>query len=115
VVTGSPSPAMNCGGAAGRDQLDAGVVQAADEVGQTGLVVDRDQRSPDRSDVLEGPGALTAADMRDLLSCHPGHPGGRCSRNHSPVVAHLRQSSVGERVSHRVGAGEKRAATRGGC
>ena len=37
--------------AAGRDQLDAGVVQAADEVLEPGLVVDRDQGAPDRDAV----------------------------------------------------------------
>ena len=36
------------GRAAGRDQRDAGVVQAADQVLEAGLVVDGDQRAPDR-------------------------------------------------------------------
>ena len=48
LVTGSPRPLDQRGRAAGGDQLDAGVVQAADQVLEPGLVVDGDQGAPDR-------------------------------------------------------------------
>ena len=39
-------------GAAGGDERDAGLVQAADELLEPGLVVDRDQRAADRRDLV---------------------------------------------------------------
>ena len=50
------------GRAAGRDQRDAGVVQAADELLEPGLVVDRDERSPDRRS------AVSSCPKRTFLS-----------------------------------------------
>ena len=46
-------PVDQRGRAAGRDERDAGVVQAADQVLEAGLVVDRDERAPDR-DLVRG-------------------------------------------------------------
>ena len=47
AVTGTPSVADARRGRAGRDDLDAGLVQAAGELVEAGLVVDADERAAD--------------------------------------------------------------------
>src|SRR5690606_13876487 len=86
-------------GAARGDQLDAGLVQAADQGLETGLVEDGDQRAADR-DLLVGAVVVGRGDRRHwgssvefswrraprrsmLIGARAGH---------SLVVAHLRQS-----------------------
>ena len=71
------------GGPAGGDELDAGRVQAADQVVETGLVVDGDERALDRR---SGRRCVSGVGDTGLLGCERvrGHPGVRCSRASLP-------------------------------
>ena len=78
LVTGRPSVCDQRGRPAGGDELDAGVVQAADELVEPGLVVDGDQRALDRDAVSSvrtrdsSVGRVGSTQAFDALASLPG-------------------------------------------
>ena len=70
------------GRAPGGDERDPGVVQAADEVLEAGLVVDGDEGPAHGTDVLGGTGGGDGGghggSSWGRVGHAPGHPGGRC-------------------------------------